>query len=44
MGSWGFFASGFFVGLCVGQLALAFVLGLWRKDSPDILPALEGEF
>ena len=43
MGAWALFGSGFFVGLCVGQLALAFFLGLARKDHPDIFPALERE-
>jgi hypothetical protein len=43
MGSWGLFASGFFAGLCVGQLVLAFFLGLWRKDIPDNFPLLERE-
>lgn len=43
MGAWALFGSGFFVGLCVGQLALAFFLGLTRKDHPDIFPALERE-
>jgi hypothetical protein len=42
MGSWGLFVTGFFIGLCVGQLALAFFLGLWRKDSPNFA-ALERE-
>jgi hypothetical protein len=43
MGSWGLFASGFFAGLCVGQLVLAFFLGLWRKDTPENFPLLERE-
>jgi len=43
MGSWGLFASGFFLGLCVGQLALAFFLGLWRNDRPDNFSLLERE-
>jgi hypothetical protein len=43
MGSWGLLATGFFIGLCVGQLALAFFLGLWRQDTFDNFPALERE-
>ena len=31
--SWGSFASGFFVGLFVGQVALAFFLALVRKED-----------
>jgi hypothetical protein len=33
MGTWGSFAWGFFLGLCVGQAALAVLLGVFRKDS-----------
>jgi hypothetical protein len=40
MGTWGLLACGFFVGLCVGQLTLAFFLAVFRKDRAETITGL----
>lgn len=40
MGTWGLLACGFFVGVSVGQLTLALLLGLFRKDRAEAVTDL----